>query len=97
MSRKAMMSYYLFWRMYEGVIDRTRFEELFGIKVERAFPLMLGLSVAMGHAHAKGDSYVLTRRGLDLFHTLERWVTYQFIEPTWAACRSAPYPKTLRL
>ena len=97
MDQKGVTSYYLFWRMYEGIIGRERFQRLFGISVEKAFPLLMGLFVAIGGVQRRGDNYYLTRRGYDLFHTVERWVTYQFIEPTWDACRSTPHPDTLVL
>lgn len=90
-------AYYLFWRLYEGRIDRARFRDLFGKSIERAFPWFIGFLVVGGFAVRRGDDYVLTPSGLDMYHTLERWVTYQFIEPSWAACRAAPFPASLKL
>ncbi len=97
MGGRAAQAYYLFWRFYEGSVQRRRFAELFGAPVERNFAPLLGLLGAAGALRARGDAYLLTDRGFDLFHTVERWVTYNFIEPTWAACRTAPFPKELRL
>lgn len=97
MGGRAAMSYYLFWRFYEGSVHRGRFFQLFGVQVERHFHALLALLGVAGALRVQGDTYQLTPLGFDLFHTVERWVTYNFIEPTWAACRSAPYPKDLRL
>ncbi len=97
MEGRARMTYYLFWRFYEGVIDPERFADIFGVSVERAFPGLLALFVAVGAMRRERGRYVLNRRGLDLFHTIERWVTYNFIEPLWAACRADPYPRDLRM
>jgi oxygen-independent coproporphyrinogen-3 oxidase len=97
MRGRAQMTYYLFWRFYEGVIDPVRFARIFGISVERAFPGLLAFFVATGAMRRQGGRYLLNRRGLDLFHTIERWVTYHYIEPLWSACRAAPYPRGLRM
>lgn len=97
MRGRARMTYYLFWRFYEGIIDTRRFADIFGVSVERAFPGLLAVFVATGAMRRERGRYVLNRRGLDLFHTIERWVTYNFIEPLWAACRADPYPKNLEM
>lgn len=97
MGRRAAMAYYLFWRFYEGRLDRGRFADLFGRRVERAFPGLMGLLGLVGATERRGDAYRLTERGFDAFHTVERWVTYRFIEPLWAACRASPAPASLRL
>ena len=97
MSGRAAEAYYLFWRFYEGSVSRARFQELFGVPVERHFHALLALLGLVGALQVRGPTYQLTGLGFDLFHTVERWVTYNFIEPTWAACRQAPYPGELRL
>ncbi len=97
MGGRAAQAYYLFWRFYEGSVSRARFSQLFGVPVERHFFALLALLGAAGALRVNGDTYQLTGLGFDLFHTVERWVTYNFIEPTWAACREAPYPDELRL
>ncbi|MBI4615955.1 MAG: radical SAM protein [Planctomycetes bacterium] len=97
LSRPAAMAYYLFWRFYEGRADRGRFASLFGRRLERAFPGLFGLMRLLGLLARQGDAYLLTERGFEMFHTVERWVTYRFIEPLWAACRASPVPGPLRL
>ena len=50
---------------------------------------MLAPLVAVGllsrgqNDQAGGRTYLLTERGFDRYHDLERWVTYQLIEPLW--------------
>ena len=94
---RMAMAYYLFWRAYEGRIDRPRFERLFDTSAERVFPGLFACLLALGAVERHGDAYLFTRRGFDAYHSVERWVTYHFIEPLWAACRQTPYPKSLRL
>jgi oxygen-independent coproporphyrinogen-3 oxidase len=97
MDRRLASAYYLFWRLYEGRVDRPRFRSLFGVPVEQEFPWFVGALLIGGFLKRHGDSYRLTPAGLDLYHTLERWVTYRYIEPLWAACRASPFPSSLRL
>jgi oxygen-independent coproporphyrinogen-3 oxidase len=87
-ARLAMLSgfksalYYLFWQAYTGAIDLTRFEERFAV-AKHLRPL-LRMLVLTGHLKTQGERAVLTRRGYDRYHDLERWVTYHFIEPLWS-------------
>lgn len=97
LSPLEVATYYAFWRLYEGVIDRRRFAEVCGVGVERALPGLIAALRVVGYLRRDGRRYVLTRRGLDFYHSIERWVTYQYIEPTWAACRSRAFPGDLRL
>ena len=41
-------------------------------------------SAAAGPGRSAGPRFELTARGFDRYHDLERWVTYQLIEPLWA-------------
>jgi oxygen-independent coproporphyrinogen-3 oxidase len=97
MRGRARMTYYLFWRFYDGIIDPRRFSDVFGVSLERAFPGLLLLFLGSGAMSRRGGRYVLNRRGFDLFHTIERWVTYNFIEPLWTACREQPFPGRIRM
>jgi hypothetical protein len=97
LDRYGAMAYYLFWRLYEGRLRPHRFAEIFGQRPERAFPGLLPLLRLMGALERNDDVYLLTDSGFDMYHTLERWVTYRFIEPLWAACRESPVPERLRL
>ena len=97
MGPRVSMAYYLFWRFYEGVVDRQRFRRLFGMPIERAFPGLLALMRLVNAVRLRGGQYALTPWGFDLFHTVERWVTYNFIEPLWATCRQHPFPESIRL
>lgn len=74
-------AYYLFWQAYTGRVDLMRLKEL--------YPRAVGLEWVVsalkrrGFLVAENDSLRLSQRGYDGYHDLERWVTYQFIEPLW--------------
>jgi oxygen-independent coproporphyrinogen-3 oxidase len=73
--------YYLFWQAYTGSIDLRHYEQLF--RVARLLRPIAYVFAATGHVRIRDGRVELTPRGYDLYHDLERWVTYHFIEPLW--------------
>jgi coproporphyrinogen III oxidase-like Fe-S oxidoreductase len=75
--------YQLFWQAYAGGFDPGRARSLFP-----SGGWVAGPAVAMGRGlgllERRDGRLVLTRRGNDCYHDLERRVTYRFIEPLWA-------------
>lgn len=82
MSSKRAASYYLFWQAYTGMLDLSRFNTFFPgqLMVMGAIDLLR----RAGLMRKAEDRLVLTDRGYDRYHDMERWVTYHFIEPLWA-------------
>lgn len=75
-------AYYVFWQVYTGRIDAERSRELFpSLAVLRALLRVLAWT---GHVRLVPGGAILTPRGYDLYHDLERRVTYGLIEPLWA-------------
>lgn len=74
-------AYYLFWQSYAGRVPLQRLHELFGSQhILTAATRMLG---ATRFVRRTGEDFELTPQGYELFHDLERWVTYHLIEPLW--------------
>ena len=81
-------AYDAFWQAYAG---RVRPTDLLpgGARPDQVGALVLAPLVAAGllsrgrNDQAGGRTYLLTERGFDRYHDLERWVTYQLIEPLW--------------
>jgi len=82
MSRRRAAAYYLFWQIYTGRINIERFDALF--RGQRMLKTLLTALKGVGLLQNRGDDLVLSRKGYDRYHDLERWVTYHFIEPLWA-------------
>jgi coproporphyrinogen III oxidase-like Fe-S oxidoreductase len=82
MSPRRAAVYYSFWQIYTGRIRLDRFEALFpGQHMLRG---LLSILSGLGWLRRSGGDLVLTPDGYDHYSDLERWVTYQFIEPLWA-------------
>jgi coproporphyrinogen III oxidase-like Fe-S oxidoreductase len=79
--RPAAAAYRAFWQAYTGEVPIEANDPLL------AHPLAATLfkaSRVLGWSRRKADVYALTPSGYDRYHDLERWVTYQLIEPLWA-------------
>ena len=81
LSRRKSAAYYLFWQAYTGKINLAHFDRLFpGQSMLKGFLVTLRW---FGIMQRRGENLVLTPRGYDRYHDLERWVTYRLIEPLW--------------
>ena len=74
--------YYLFWQAYTGRIRLADFDTLF--PKQGVLKLLLSVLRGAGLLQVRGEELILTGRGYDRYHDLERWVTYHFIEPLWS-------------
>lgn len=77
-------AYDVFWQAYAGGIDLAGLSKSYGPAVGRGVDLLCRMPAATGMLHAVPGGYRLTPKGFDVYHDLERWVTYQLIEPLWA-------------
>jgi len=77
-------AYDAFWQAYAGGIDRQALSASYGRAVGAAARVTLAPWVPVGLLRSCPHGYRLTPRGFDAYHDLERWVTYQLIEPLWA-------------
>ena len=79
----AGAAYHLFWQAYAGGFDPGRARSLFP-SAGRVVGLAAGMGRALGMLERRDGRLLLTRRGFERYHDLERRVTYRFIEPLWA-------------
>jgi len=83
LAEPAGMAYDAFWQAYAGRIDRRGLAAGHG-PWSCAVDLLAVPLRAAGWLQRADGAYLLTPRGFDHYHDLERWVTYQLIEPLWA-------------
>ena len=84
LGRWAGATYDIFWQAYAGGVDRCRLATSYGSAVAICAQVSAQPLVAAGLLRAVPGGYRLTARGFDVYHDLERAVTYQLIEPLWA-------------
>ena len=79
------MVYDAFWQAYAGGIAPTALRQAYGgwVGLLRG-PLAAGAGLGWLQRPGPDGRWMLTRRGFDRYHDLERWVTYRMIEPLWA-------------
>nr|WP_239579869.1 radical SAM protein [Microlunatus panaciterrae] len=77
-------AYDAFWQAYSGGVDVEQLRQSYGQVVAAVARAGLAPLVLAGLLRRAAGGYRLTARGFDAYHDLERWVTYQLIEPLWA-------------
>lgn len=81
-------AYDAFWQAYAGQVSPGDLRTGYG-RWAAPVDAALGLLASAGmltrvRTPGGGRTYRLTPAGYDAYHDLERWVTYQLIEPLWA-------------
>lgn len=76
--------YDAFWQAYAGGVDLDALARSYGPAVAAAARAGLAPLVLAGLVRRAPHGYRLTLSGFDVYHDLERLVTYQLIEPLWA-------------
>jgi oxygen-independent coproporphyrinogen-3 oxidase len=77
-------AYDAFWQAYAGGVDQGALSRSYGPVVAATARAGLAPFVPAKMLRRAPGGYRLTPRGFDVYHDLERLVTYQFIEPLWA-------------
>lgn len=77
-------AYDAFWQAYAGGVDRDALTRSYGRVVTGVVRAGFAPLLLAGMVRPRPGGYALTARGFDTYHDLERFVTYQFIEPLWA-------------
>ena len=77
-------AYDAFWQAYAGGVNRDALMQSYGQAVAAAARAGLSPFVLARMLRRVPGGYRLTPRGFDVYHDLERLVTYQLIEPLWA-------------
>jgi oxygen-independent coproporphyrinogen-3 oxidase len=83
LGRLASSAYYAFWQAYAGRVEASALRQHFGALPAAAWRAGLSILAGCGLGRRSNGTFALTRRGLEIYHDLERWVTYRFIEPLW--------------
>lgn len=77
-------AYDAFWQAYAGGVDVAQLRQSYGRPAAALACLALEPLRPSGFVSRDGPRFLLTPRGFDAYHDLERLVTYELIEPLWA-------------
>lgn len=83
LGRAGGVWYDAFWQAYSGRVSPGQLRTDYGGWVA-GVQAALAVGQGLGYVARDDGTYPLTAKGFDRYHDLERWVTYQFIEPLWA-------------
>jgi len=89
--------YWLFWSSYNLYIDRKDFYRLFGRRIEDLFGIELYWGRKLKYLKKHKDNYRLTDKGAYIFHLVEQSYTHQYIDKTWRAALTNPWPEKIVL
>ncbi|CAL8972725.1 hypothetical protein CELL_01367 [Cellulomonas sp. T2.31MG-18] len=77
-------AYEAFWQAYAGAVDPATLTAAYGLVGAGPVRGLTAVGRAAGLVRSDDGLLRLTPRGYDVFHDLERAVTYGLIEPLWA-------------
>ncbi len=69
MKKYEKILYEKFWQLYNGQTT--------------SLPVFLYFLLLTGHIRKSDNEFRLTTKGYKLYHNIEQWVTYNYIEPLW--------------
>ena len=91
------MLFWLFWQFYNTTISADEFSKLFSRDLYKTFYYIINSCRLAGLLKRKGDNFVLTDRGIYLFHLIEQEYTHTYLNKTWATCMQEAWPDELIL
>jgi oxygen-independent coproporphyrinogen-3 oxidase len=84
LGRWSGAAYEAFWQAYAGRVDPRTISDTYGRPVGDVAVACAKMLSVLGVLGRNGRGYVVTPRGFDIYHDLERSITYRFVEPLWA-------------
>ncbi|MTI68153.1 MAG: radical SAM protein [Firmicutes bacterium] len=97
MSEKEKMIFWLFWRCYDGVIDKERFRKLFNKDMEKEFKLLFLTMKLFNIAKWKDSKVILTNWGRYIYHYIEKQYSIHYLNKVWERSMKEPWIDKLTL
>lgn len=89
--------YWLFWNSYTLKFDNSKFNKLFGENLKDVLGIELKLAEIFGIIKRKDEDYLLTEKGVYLYHLTEQKFTNEYIDKTWRLASENPWPADIKL
>ena len=96
-SLRQRMVYYLFWTLYSTRLDPSKFEDFFGITLNKMYGFEFNIARLLGFLRYENKKYALTMKGAFYYHYYENFYTLAYIDKMWGIMRKEAFPKEIRL
>ncbi|NDL67452.1 coproporphyrinogen-III oxidase family protein [Anaerotalea alkaliphila] len=96
-TKRQRAVYHLFWSAYGMGIDGGKFEKVIGTPMEKMFGAELFLGRKLGFLKKEGNSYALTDKAAELYHSIEQAYTTAYIDKMWNVSRKQAFPDRIVL
>lgn len=83
MTNREKMIFWIFWRCYDGIIDKNRFYTLFNKDMKKEFRLLFNLLKIFGMSKEEEDKIYLTELGRFAYHYVEKQYSIYYLNNLW--------------
>ena len=83
MTNREKMIFWIFWRCYDGIIDKNRFYKLFNKDMKTEFRLLFNLLKIFGMSKEEEDKIYLTELGRFAYHYVEKQYSIYYLNHLW--------------
>jgi oxygen-independent coproporphyrinogen-3 oxidase len=96
-SFRQRIAYYLFWCLYGTKINKTQFNNFFGIDLKQIYIFELFLGKILGFLKEDETNYYLTKKGAYYYHLAEQKYTNAYIDKMWNISQKVDFPRKIIL
>jgi len=96
-TKRQRACYYLFWSAYSMCLNKTDFQDMFGVPLKKMFGIELWFCEKIGFISNENNSYYLTDKGAYYYHYIEQAYTTAYIDKTWNISRVQDFPEKIIL
>lgn len=97
MTPGAARANWLYWSIYNLVVDADAYHALFGRSLVRDYGLFLGLLRGFGMMRRDGPRYELTERGAIWVHRVQSLFSLSGIDKVWSTCTREAWPEEVAI
>ncbi len=91
------MIFWIFWRCYDGVMDKERFYQLFHKHMEKEFKLLFKVLKIFKMSKEKDNKILLTELGRFAYHYVEKQYSIYYLNYLWEESMKKAWIKRLEL
>ena len=92
---RQRMVYYLFWTLYSMQLDEKKFEQFFGVPLQKMYGFDFWLAQKLGFLTKENGVYSMTMKGAFYYHYYEQFYTLSYIDKMWGIMRKEAFPEKI--